>query len=65
MRSVIESYDNLMTQQCWECFMAFFRNEKGYEDWTDEEIALSVNEDDINEFCDYIKKNLSYDRKGE
>jgi hypothetical protein len=65
MRDVMVSYDNLMAQYCWECFMAFFRIEKGYEDWTDEQIALSVNQDDIDEFCKFIKDNLSYDRKGE
>lgn len=65
MRDVIVEYDNPLVEALWEDFMLFFRVEKGYNDWTDEQISLSVNEDDIDEFCKFIKDNLSYDRKGE
>lgn len=65
MRDVMVSYDDLMVQAVWEVFCIFFRVEKGYEDWTDEQIALSINEDDIDEFCLFIRNNLSYDKRGE
>lgn len=63
MRDVIVEYNNPLVETLWEDFMLFFRTEKGYEDWTDEQIALSVNQDDIDEFCKFIKDNLSYDKK--
>ena len=37
-------------------FFDYFRNVKGYEDWTDNEIIFSYNDDDINEFLSYLKR---------
>lgn len=65
MRDVVSSYDDPMEQSIWEDFMLFFRNIKGYDDWTDEQIALSINEDDIDEYCKFIKEHLVYDRRGD
>lgn len=54
MKDIIVSYNALEDQRIWEAFLDFFRNVKGYNDWTDEEIATSMNNDDIQEFCKYI-----------
>ena len=47
----------------WDLFYSFFRYIKGYEDWTDEEITNSMNKDDIEQLCKYIKDTLDYDGK--
>lgn len=65
MRDVVTEYDDPMVEAIWNCFILFFRSEKGYNDWTEGQIALSMNQDDIDEFCLFIRNNLSYDRKGE
>ena len=36
----------------------FFRKVKGYAKWTDEQIAGSINIDDINEFANWVKKEM-------
>lgn len=64
MRFVITSYDDPLEQAIWEDFMLFFRTIKCYDDWTDEEIATSVNEDDIDEYCKFIKDHLVYNKRG-
>ena len=40
----------------WKEFVKFFREEKGYEDWTEEEIDLSMNDDDIEQFINWLVK---------
>lgn len=45
----------------WNSFTTFFREEKGYDDWTDDEIGGSMCNDDIDEFIEYIKKTLQYE----
>ena len=47
----------------WDLFYSFFRYVKGYQDWTDEEITNSMNKDDIEQLCKYIKDTLDYDGK--
>ena len=47
-----------MEQAIWELFIRYFREEKGYEKWTDEEIAGSMNQDDIRDFTEFIKIKL-------
>lgn len=42
----------------WELFVQFFREVKLYADWTEEEIDNSMNDDDINEFLEFIKESL-------
>ena len=41
----------------WEKFVEFFRHEKGYSDWTENEIELSRNNDDITEFLEWLVKH--------
>lgn len=40
-------------------FMDYFRFVEMHQDWTDEQILYSVNSDDIEGMCNYIKKVLS------
>ena len=58
MKSIIVEYDIFEEQKLWESFMAFFRYVKGYSDWTDEEIATSMNDGDVAEYIEWIKKIL-------
>ena len=44
----------LENKNVWEKFCEFFREEKGYEDWTDEEIDLSRNDDDFEQFVEWL-----------
>ena len=47
----------------WNSFTKFFREVKGYEDWNDEQIGGSMNNDDIDQFIEYIKGSLNYEVK--
>lgn len=38
----------------WKKFVEFFRYEKGYEDWTEQEIEDSRNDDDTTEFLEWL-----------
>lgn len=38
----------------WKKFVEFFRYEKGYEDWTEQEIEDNRNDDDITEFLVWL-----------
>ena len=58
MKDIIVKYYDFEKQKLWESFMAFFRYVKGYEDWTDEQIAISMNNDDLKEYIEWIKKVL-------
>lgn len=40
----------------WKKFCEFFREEKGYDDWTEEEIDYSRTDDDIEEFMLWLVK---------
>lgn len=40
----------------WNLFTHFFRTEKGYEKWTDEQIELSYNNDDVCEFVEWLSR---------
>lgn len=44
----------LEDEKVWQKFCEFFRNEKGHSDWTDEQIDLSRNDDDIEEFIKWL-----------
>ena len=44
----------LENETIWKKFCEFFREEKGYEDWTDEEIDLSRNDDDFEQFVEWL-----------
>jgi hypothetical protein len=58
MKEIIVEYYDIEKQKLWESFMAFFRYVKGYEDWTDEQIAISMNNDDLREYIEWVKKVL-------
>ena len=58
MKDIIIKYDNQEEQYLWNSFVYFFRNIKGYEDWTDEQIAISMNNDDLKEYCKWVMKVL-------
>ncbi len=49
----------------WKKFVEFFRYEKGYEDWTEQEIEDSRNDDDTTEFLEWLVKRVeerNYDK---
>lgn len=58
MKDIIIKYDKQEEQYLWNSFIYFFRNVKGYEDWTDEQIAISMNNDDLKEYCEWAMKVL-------
>ena len=58
MKNIIIEYDNQEEQYLWNSFVYFFRNVKGYSDWTDEQIAISMNNDDLKEYCKWTMKVL-------
>jgi hypothetical protein len=58
MKDIVIEYDNQEEQYLWNSFVYFFRNVKGYSDWTDEQIALSMNNDDLKEYCKWVMKVL-------
>ena len=58
MKDIIVKYYDFEKQKLWESFMAFFRYVKGYEDWTDEQIAIGMNNDDLKEYIEWVKKVL-------
>ena len=41
-------------EKTWQKFCEFFRNKKGYVDCTEDEVNMSYNEDDVNEFVDWL-----------
>lgn len=45
----------------WKKFVEFFREEKGYSDWTEQEIEDSRNDDDITEFLGWLVNQLAND----
>lgn len=47
----------------WDKFVEFFRHEKGYSDWTENEIEFSRNNDDITEFLEWLVRHS--ESKGE
>lgn len=58
MKDIIVKYSKQEEQILWESFMVFFREIKGYSDWTDEQIAISMNNDDLKEYCNWVMKVL-------
>lgn len=45
-----KNHEFVIENSIWDLFVQFFREEKGYENWTDDEIELSYNGDDVAEF---------------
>ena len=48
----------LENEKVWKKFCEFFREEKGYSDWTDEQIDYSRNNDDVEEFIVWLVEKL-------
>lgn len=48
----------LAKEKVWEKFCEFFRLEKGYSDWTDQQIDYSRNDDDIEKFIEWLVEEL-------
>ena len=48
----------LENEKVWKKFCEFFREEKAYSDWTDEQIDYSRNDDDIEEFIEWLVEQL-------
>lgn len=44
----------LEDKRVWAKFVEFFRNVKGYEDWSEDEIEFSRNQDDEEEFVKWL-----------
>ena len=42
----------------WKKFVEFFRYEKGYTGWTEQEIEDSRNDDDTTEFLEWLVKRV-------
>lgn len=49
--------NEILQNKIWDAFTTYFREIKGYEDWTDEQIDGSFCDDDIIEFIYYIMQN--------
>lgn len=45
----------------WKKFVQFFREEKGYSDWAEQEIEDSRNDDDTTEFMAWLVNQLAND----
>ena len=58
MKDIVVEYDNYEEQKLWESFVAFFKYVKGYQPWNEEEIAISMNNDDLKEYCEWVMKVL-------
>lgn len=41
-------------ERVWVKFVEFFRNVKGYDDWSEDDIEFSRNEDDEEEFIKWL-----------
>ena len=44
----------MLDEKVWAEFVKFFRYKKGYTDWTQQEIENSRNEDDDEEFVEWL-----------
>lgn len=44
----------LEDERVWAKFVEFFRNVKGYEDWSEDEIEFSRNQNDDEEFVKWL-----------
>lgn len=41
-------------ERVWVKFVEFFRNVKGYDDWSEDDIEFSCNQDDEEEFVKWL-----------
>lgn len=54
-----KNHEFVIEDSIWDLFVKFFREEKGYENWTDEEIELSYNGDDVAEFVAWLSEETT------
>ena len=54
-----KNHEFVIEDSIWDLFVKFFREEKGYENWTDEEIELSYNGDDVEEFVAWLSEETT------
>lgn len=47
-----------MSKDILELYFKFFREIKLYEDWTDDEILMSTNNDDLTQFLQFVYDTL-------
>ena len=57
-KKIIVMEIKLENEKVWKMFCEFFREEKGYSDWTDEQIDYSRNNDDVEEFIVWLVEKL-------
>lgn len=51
-----------LENKIYDAFYKFFRDEKGYKTWSNEDIDISINDDDLLEFIAYIFRFTTRDR---
>lgn len=56
IRNDLLQISKTLDEDLWEEFTDWFRFEQCHDDWTDDEINISLNEDDIEEFIEYLKE---------
>ena len=55
----------LLNEDVWKAFTNWFRYEAGHPEYTDDEIELSRNDDDVERFIEYlVNKNKEEVMKG-
>lgn len=54
-----KNHEFVIEDSIWELFVKFFREVKGYENWTDDEIELSYNGDDVAEFVAWLSEETT------
>lgn len=50
--------DKEINNKIIELFFIYFKDIKGYQDWSDNEILFNYNDDDIKDFLNFIQKTL-------
>ena len=54
-----KNHEFVIEDSIWDLFVKFFREVKGYENWTDDEIELSYNGDDVAEFVAWLSEETT------
>lgn len=54
-----QNHEFVIEDSIWDLFVKFFREVKGYENWTDDEIELSYNGDDVAEFVAWLSEETT------
>lgn len=54
-----KNHEFVIEDSIWDLFVKFFREVKGYENWTGDEIELSYNGDDVAEFVAWLSEETT------